>query len=140
MVHCSLVIAYPFGIYSSTIFDAIIGDDVGLTATLGWNGEYQVVYLPFQPQFFSLTIFSNLVLANFFYIPGTIIGAIFLDRVQPKKMMIYMLIVQGIIGFIMSGLYKQLSGIVPLFAVIYGLFLSFGEAGPGVRFSCLLLW
>ena len=41
---------------------------------------------------------------------------------------------QAIIGFIMSGCYKQLSEHIAAFAVVYGIFLSFGEVGPG---NCL---
>lgn len=41
---------------------------------------------------------------------------------------------QAIIGFIMSGCYVQLKHHIGAFAVIYGIFLSFGELGPG---NCL---
>jgi hypothetical protein len=41
---------------------------------------------------------------------------------------------QAIIGFIMSGLYDQLRKHIAAFAVVYGIFLSFGELGPG---NCL---
>jgi hypothetical protein len=44
------------------------------------------------------------------------------------------LLLQAIIGFIMSGLYVQLKKHIGAFAVIYGIFLSFGEFGPG---NCL---
>ena len=37
-------------------------------------------------------------------------------------------------GFLMSGLYVQLTKHVAAFAVVYGVFLSFGELGPG---NCL---
>lgn len=38
---------------------------------------------------------------------------------------------QAIIGFIMSGAYVQLTNHIGAFAVVYGIFLSFGELGPG---------
>jgi Sugar (and other) transporter len=44
------------------------------------------------------------------------------------------LVLQAIVGFIMSGLYVQLKKHIAAFAVIYGIFLSFGELGPG---NCL---
>jgi len=44
------------------------------------------------------------------------------------------LVLQAIIGFIMSGLYSHLTKHIGGFAVIYGIFLSFGELGPG---NCL---
>jgi len=43
-------------------------------------------------------------------------------------------VLQAIIGFIMSGLYDQLKRHIAGFAVMYGIFLSFGELGPG---NCL---
>jgi len=44
------------------------------------------------------------------------------------------LVLQAIVGFIMSALYVQLKKHIAAFAVIYGIFLSFGELGPG---NCL---
>jgi len=41
---------------------------------------------------------------------------------------------QAVIGFIMSGLYDKLTSHIAAFAVVYGIFLSFGELGPG---NCL---
>ena len=38
---------------------------------------------------------------------------------------------QGIVGFILSGVYEEIKKHTAAFAVIYGLFLSFGEFGPG---------
>ena len=39
--------------------------------------------------------------------PGTIIGAFCVDYIGPKYTMIIGLLCQAVIGFIMSGLYKQ---------------------------------
>jgi hypothetical protein len=47
------------------------------------------------------------------------------------------LLLQAIVGFIMSGLYVQLKKHIAAFAIIYGIFLSFGELGPG---TCLGLF
>ena len=44
------------------------------------------------------------------------------------------LLVQAIIGFIMSGAYMPLERHVATFVVVYSIFLSFGELGPG---NCL---
>ncbi|KAL8280317.1 hypothetical protein RQP46_007234 [Phenoliferia psychrophenolica] len=104
-------IAYPFGIYSSTIVYTIIGKTTDLKTTFGWN-----------------------IVINLFYIPGTVGGAFIVDRVGPRRLMISMLLTQAVVGFIMSGLYTQLSSHIAAFAVVYGLFLTFGEAGPG---NCL---
>jgi len=48
--------------------------------------------------------------------------------------MIFGLLCQALIGFIMSGLYKHLANNIAAFAVVYGIFLTFGELGPG---NCL---
>jgi MFS family permease len=104
-------IVYPFGLYSSTITDAITGNTSSLTIVFGWS-----------------------VVINLFYIPGTVVGAFVVDLLGPKVTMITGLLAQAVIGFIMSGLYTQLSQHVGAFAVVYGIFLSFGEFGPG---NCL---
>ncbi|PSR89003.1 hypothetical protein PHLCEN_2v4965 [Hermanssonia centrifuga] len=69
-----------------------------------------------------------------FYMPGTLIGAFVVDILGPKYTMIFGLLCQAVIGFIMSGLYVQLTNHIGAFAVVYGIFLSFGELGPG---NCL---
>ena len=66
---------------------------------------------------------------NLFYMPGTIGGAFIVDYLGPKYTMIFGLLSQAIIGFIMSGLYVTLSKHVAAFAVVYGIFLSLGEVG-----------
>ncbi|KAG8213042.1 major facilitator superfamily domain-containing protein [Butyriboletus roseoflavus] len=104
-------ITYPFGLYSSTITDAVTGGSSSLTVVFGWS-----------------------VVINLFYIPGTVIGAFVVDYLGPKNTMIAGLIAQAIIGFIMSGLYTTISQHIAAFSVVYGIFLSFGEFGPG---NCL---
>jgi len=107
-------ITYPFGIYSSTIVDTITGGDSSLTTVFGWN-----------------------VVINLFYMPGTIIGAFVIDYLGPKWTMITGLLFQAFFGFIMSGLYETLKKHVAGFAVIYGIFLCFGEFGPGNNLGLL---
>jgi hypothetical protein len=83
---------------------------------------------------------------------GTVIGAFAVDYLGPKWCQITGLLAQAVIGFIMSGAYvpfvSQLSPLhlvltlviyrltrnVAAFAVVYGIFLSCGEFGPG---NCL---
>jgi len=67
---------------------------------------------------------------NLFYMPGTIGGAFIVDALGPKNTMIFGLLAQAVIGFIMSGLYSHLTKNIAAFAVVYGIFLSFGELGP----------
>ncbi|XP_006459103.1 hypothetical protein AGABI2DRAFT_191164 [Agaricus bisporus var. bisporus H97] len=101
-------IAYPFGIYSSTILDNVTGGTDSLTVIFGWN-----------------------VVINLFYIPGTLAGAFAVDYLGPKYCLITGLVLQGTIGFIMSGLYKRLTDHIAAFVVVYGIFLALGEFGAG---------
>ncbi|KAI5478828.1 putative glycerophosphoinositol permease [Pseudohyphozyma bogoriensis] len=103
-------IAYPAGIYSSTIVDAII-PNADMRQTLGWDA-----------------------IINAFYLPGTMVGALFIDRLGPKYTMITGFVCQSLVGFGMSGGYVSLQKHAAGFAVLYGIYLSFGEFGPG---NCL---
>jgi len=104
-------ITYPFGIYSSIVVDNITGSNTSLTVSLGWA-----------------------TVINLFYMPGTLGGAFIVDYIGPKNCMLLGLISQAIIGFIMSGAYNSLQKHIGAFAVVYGIFLSLGEVGPG---NCL---
>jgi len=66
--------------------------------------------------------------------PGTLGGAFVVDYLGPKWTMITGLLLQAVIGFAMSGAYTHLTSHIGAFAVVYGIFLSFGELGPG---NCL---
>ncbi|CAE6533087.1 unnamed protein product [Rhizoctonia solani] len=136
-------ITYPFGIYSSTVVDSIIGDTKSLYVIFGWN-----------------------VVINLFYIPGTVTGAFVVDYLGPK----YTMASADICGTpIINFWSKDYWAVVPSgnrirnerwisivrthrpklpsltpprslknhiagFAILYGIFLSFGELGPG---NCL---
>ncbi|KAG0663259.1 hypothetical protein C6P46_002849 [Rhodotorula mucilaginosa] len=101
-------ITYPFGLFSSVIVDTITGSSTKLTTVLAWN-----------------------LVINAFYLPGAITGAFTMDWLKPKRQLIIGLVLQGIVGFAMSGAYTQLTQHIAGFAVLYGLFLSMGEFGPG---------
>jgi len=92
----------------------ITGGSADLVVVLGWN-----------------------VVINLFYMPGTFFGAFLIDYLGPKYTMILGLLLQALIGFIMSGLYVPLTKNVGAFAVVYGIFLSFGELGPGNNLGLL---
>jgi len=102
------MIVYPFGIYSSVILNNVTGGSEDLTVIFGWN-----------------------VVINLFYMPGTLLGAPMIDIIGPKNTLILGLVLQAIIGFFMSGFYLKLTQNIAAFAVVYGIFLSFGEFGPG---------
>ncbi|KAG1859191.1 major facilitator superfamily domain-containing protein [Suillus tomentosus] len=80
-----------FVLYSSTITDTVTGGNSSLTVVFGWS-----------------------VVINLFYIPGTVIGAFFVDLMGPKATMITGLLAQAVIGFIMSGLYTSCHNTLPL--------------------------
>ncbi|MCJ1245391.1 hypothetical protein MMC30_002595 [Trapelia coarctata] len=102
--------SYSFGIYSSQWLVTIIGDSSPLWVGFGWN-----------------------TVINLFYIPGAIIGAFISDWIGPRLALTIFVFAQGCVGFLMTGLYpilnqpKNVGG----FVVIYGIFLSLGEVGPG---------
>ncbi|KAI6099619.1 metabolite transporter [Pisolithus sp. B1] len=106
-------IMYPFGIYSSTVINNITGGSSSLSIVLAWS-----------------------VVINLFYVPGTLLGIFLIDYLSLKTTLIVGLLLQAATGFYMSIMYNRLTDNVAAFAVIYGIFLCFGEVGPG---SCLRL-
>ncbi|KZT50563.1 putative metabolite transporter [Calocera cornea HHB12733] len=108
-------ITYPFGIYSSQIINTIQANQ-DLYQSFGWA-----------------------TVVNLFYIPGTIAGAFLIDYLGPKYCMILGLCLQAIFGFFMSGFYETLIQPTHIagFAIMYGLFLTFGELGPGNNLGLL---
>ncbi|KAI0199856.1 MFS general substrate transporter [Astrocystis sublimbata] len=107
---------YAFGIYSSPILANIYGSSAPLTTVFGWN-----------------------TVLNLFYIPGTMLGAPVSDRLGPRYTLIIGFLTQSIVGFIMAGTYTYLSKpqYIGAFVVVYGIFLSLGEFGPGNNIGLL---
>jgi MFS family permease len=101
--------AYSFGIYSSSILAIVLGNG-SLAQNFGWN-----------------------TVINLFYIPGAIGGSFLSDRIGPRRALAIGVTLQGIVGFIMAGCYARLATRehVAAFTVVYGIFLSLGELGPG---------
>lgn len=77
-------------------------------------------------------------LVNFFYLPGSIAGSFVSDWIGPKYAMMTGFLLQAVFGFALSGAYDQL---VPKhiagFTIMYGIFLAFGELGPGNNLGLL---
>lgn len=61
------------------------------------------------------------------------LGSIYSDKVGPRFALASGVLAQAVVGFIMAGLYPHLARPenVAGFAVVYGIFLSLGEVGPG---------
>ncbi|TID19196.1 hypothetical protein CANINC_003766 [Pichia inconspicua] len=105
--------AYAFGIYSTPILNSIIPDG-DLYKTFGWN-----------------------VVFNLFYIPGAFLGAISTDYIGPRMTLVSGIWLQAIVGFIMAGLYSHLKEHIAGFTVVYGIFMTLGEFGPGDNIGLL---
>lgn len=61
------------------------------------------------------------------------LGSIFSDWVGPRYALAIGVTLQAIVGYIMAGLYATLAtpAHIGAFCVVYGIFLSLGELGPG---------
>ncbi|KAG7661212.1 GIT2 [[Candida] subhashii] len=105
--------AYSFGIYSSIIIDKII-PDAPLYQVWGWA-----------------------VVFNLFYMPGAFLGAMFSDYLGPRLTLALGVGSQGIIGIIMSACLSQLREHVAGFVVVFGIFTTLGEFGPGDNIGLL---
>lgn len=105
--------AYSFGIFSSTILLKVVKDS-DMYKTFGWN-----------------------VVFNLFYMPGAFLGAIFADYIGPRLCIALGTCLQGIIGFIMAGCYESLQKHVAAFVVVFGIFSTLGEFGPGDNIGAL---
>lgn len=100
-------ISIPFGVFSSTVVSKVNADE-SLIKNLGWG-----------------------VLINSFYIPGPFVGGLLVDKIGRKQTMALGFSLQAILGFILGGAYYKIQSVFPLFIVIYGVFLTLGELGPG---------
>lgn len=71
------------------------------------------------------------VVINCFYIPGPFIGGYLSDKIGRRKTMALGFAMQAVLGFVLGGAYHKIVPIFPLFVVMYGVFLTLGEVGPG---------
>ncbi|KAB2579349.1 Protein of unknown function DUF1445 [Lasiodiplodia theobromae] len=100
-------VSIPFGIFSSTVTSRVNASD-SLVKSLGWG-----------------------VVINCFYIPGPFLGGYLSDKIGRRQTMCLGFALQAGLGFILGGANKQIQSVFPLFVVLYGLFLTLGEVGPG---------
>ena len=106
--------SYSFSIYSSSWLQIILPVNAPLWKAFGWN-----------------------TVINLFYIPGAFVGAFVSDWIGPKYCLILGVTLQGIVGFVMTAIYKHLdtANHVAGFVVMYGIFLSLGELGTSIIMS-----
>ncbi|KAG2202657.1 hypothetical protein INT47_002089 [Mucor saturninus] len=101
-------ISYPNGVFSTVIIDSVASGESTIEV-VSWN-----------------------ILLYAFYLPGCLAGAYSVDRIGRRKTLAYGLFAQGIIGMILGGVYEPLSkNCMPMFIIMYGIFLALGEYGPG---------
>ncbi|KAM6483581.1 major facilitator superfamily domain-containing protein [Trichoderma sp. SZMC 28011] len=106
-------VTYPFGIFGSTIIGTLNPNN-----TLVQNIGYGTVL-------------------NCFYLPGTLIGGLLMDKIGRKQTMALGFFLWSILAFIIGGALNPITSVFPLFVVLYGIFNTLGEMGPGVgTFLC----
>ncbi|EDK45939.1 conserved hypothetical protein [Lodderomyces elongisporus NRRL YB-4239] len=109
---------YNFSVYSFGTFNTIIMGQIIPDAPIWQQWGWSVVF-------------------NLFYIPGGFLGAISADYIGPRLTLALGVGLQGVIGMIMSaclnGLRKNIAG----FTVVFGIFTSLGEFGPGDNIGLL---
>lgn len=77
--------SYSFSIYSSSWLIFLLPSTAPLWKSFGWS-----------------------TVINLFYVPGAALGAFVSDWIGPKYTLALGVFLQGVVGFIMSGLYKHL--------------------------------
>ncbi|GAA5879409.1 hypothetical protein JCM8547_005418 [Rhodosporidiobolus lusitaniae] len=103
-------VTFPNGVFSGTIIAQII--DVKGHALVRATAEWQL-------------------LLGALALPGCIVGALIVNKLGRRNLMITGFAGYLVIGLIVGCAYDKLIGIVPLFVVLYGLMQSFGNLGPG---------
>lgn len=102
-------IAYPFGLFSPAVVEGLPGAGNTMIRKIGYSA-----------------------VINAFLIPGCIVGSLMLDKFGRRNTQAFGFFMQCVIGCILAGAIRQIRNVFPLFIVLYGLLLSFGELGPGV--------
>jgi ABC-type multidrug transport system fused ATPase/permease subunit len=112
--------SYSFGIFSGPLVDSLFsssgGNTESLWQSLGWS-----------------------TLLNFFYLPGAILGSFMADWIGAKYTLIIGTALQAVVGFALAAQAPWFfqSAHVAGFCIVYGLFLGFGELGPGDNIGLL---
>jgi MFS family permease len=103
-------VSYPAGIYASYFTEQIF-PDANLSLTLAFT-----------------------IALNAGYIPGTLIGALIVDKLGPKKTICLFLGLQAIFGFALAGAFGYFKVHTGGLIAMYVIYIAMGEAGPG---NCL---
>lgn len=100
-------VTFPNGVFSGLILDSVVG-----TGSIKTTAEWQL-------------------LLGSLSLPGVFIGAWLCNRIGRKNTMMLGFSGYLVFGLIVGCAYDQLTKIVPLFVVFYGLMTSSGNLGPG---------
>jgi MFS family permease len=102
-------VTFPNGVFSGTIISSVVPTTGN---TLLHTGEWQL-------------------LLGAIALPGVFLGAYLCDRVGRKNVMMLGFSGYLVFGLIIGCAYDQITKIVPLFVIFYGLMQSSGNFGPG---------
>ncbi|KAI8358428.1 major facilitator superfamily domain-containing protein [Choanephora cucurbitarum] len=101
-------ISYPSGVFSTIIIDNVANNESTIEV-VAWN-----------------------ILLYSFYLPGCLSGAYAVDKIGRRWTLTLGLVLQGVVGLILGGVYELLAAkCIPMFIIMYGIFLALGEFGPG---------
>ncbi|KAI5956235.1 hypothetical protein KGF54_000710 [Candida jiufengensis] len=109
---------YDFSVFSFGTFNTIIIGEIIPNGSLYQQWGWSVVF-------------------NLFYMPGAFVGAFVGDYLGPRLTLALGVGIQGIIGFAMSAKLDELKKHVAGFVVVFGIFTTFGEFGPGSSIGLL---
>ncbi|PHH71088.1 hypothetical protein CDD82_6755 [Ophiocordyceps australis] len=104
---------YPFSLFGSTIL-ATLNPENKLVQTVGYA-----------------------TLLNSFLLPGCLLGGVLMDRIGRKQTMTLGFVLWGLMGLVIGGALNHIVRVFPLFVILYGIFNTLGDMGPGVAtFVC----
>ena len=109
---------YDFSAYSFGNFNTIIIGEIIPEAPIWKQWGWSIVF-------------------NLFYIPGAFLGAISADYIGPRLTLALGVGIQGVIGIAMSACLNSLKKHIAGFVVVFGIFTTFGEFGPGDNIGLL---
>lgn len=101
-------VTFPNGVFSGIIISSVVNESDTLKSTAEWQ-----------------------LLLGTIALPGVLIGAWLCNRIGRKKTMMLGFSGYLIFGLIIGCSYNEITKIVPLFVVFYGLMQSSGNLGPG---------
>ncbi|KAI8615477.1 MFS Git1p-related glycerophosphoinositol permease [Chytriomyces sp. MP71] len=103
-------VVFPNGTFSGVIISTFVTDKslAGLLPTFEWQ-----------------------LLLSLFSVPGVLLGSVAVDKIGRKPTMAIGFLLAGIFGIVIGALYAELKANIGAFIVLYGLFLSSANFGPG---------